>query len=287
MLPNQRTASLALTAITLLATTTHRKNKSVDDVARGEGVEALSLVEVPEHGSSVLAARGAERSIRRYGDGVEVSGVSDEVGAELKVGERPHLDELVPAGRDDDLELVRGREAHAGDPVVVGLVDDGVLALAKGVPQLDGLVARSRDDLAVVGAEGDREDILLVARERLRAPLLLASLVLGALASGEVPEGESSVPGSRHAELAVAGERDVLDRVRVAAERPAAGALDLSLTGEVPDLDRLVAGRGQELVAVHERVDSRDPTIVGRDLAEEGKLLARHDLRFVACCCRK
>jgi hypothetical protein len=39
---------------------------------------------------------------------------------------------------------------------------DGVLALGKGVPQLDGPVSRSRDDLSVVNREGNRHDILSV-----------------------------------------------------------------------------------------------------------------------------
>ena len=42
---------------------------------------------------------------------------------------------------------------------------NGVLALSKSVPQLDGLVAGSRDDLSVVSREGDRENVLGVGNE--------------------------------------------------------------------------------------------------------------------------
>ena len=42
---------------------------------------------------------------------------------------------------------------------------DGVLAYTKGVPQLDGLVSGSRDNLAVVGWEGNTEDILGMTNE--------------------------------------------------------------------------------------------------------------------------
>ena len=51
---------------------------------------------------------------------------------------------------------------------------DGVLALAEGVPQLDGLVARSRHDLSVVGREGNAQHVLLVIVELARglAPVL-------------------------------------------------------------------------------------------------------------------
>merc|ERR1712224_604642 len=97
--------------------------EGVDDVAllAGEGVEALALVQVPEHGHAVLAARGAEGAVR--GDG--------------------------------------GREGDAGPPlgVAFALGHDGVLALAEGVPELDGLVAGAGDDLAVVGRGGDGEDV--------------------------------------------------------------------------------------------------------------------------------
>jgi hypothetical protein len=53
-----------------------------------------------------------------------------------------------------------GREADAGNPVAVTVFLDGVLALGQGVPQLDGLVAGSRDDLTVVSGEGDGENVL-------------------------------------------------------------------------------------------------------------------------------
>lgn len=49
----------------------------------------------------------------------------------------------------------------------MALVLDLELALAEGVPELDGLVAGAGDDLSVVGAEGDGEDVLGVANEAL------------------------------------------------------------------------------------------------------------------------
>ena len=55
---------------------------------------------------------------------------------------------------------------------------DGVLALAEGVPQLDGLVARSRHDLSVVGREGNAQHVLLVIVELARglAPVFVVVL---------------------------------------------------------------------------------------------------------------
>ena len=110
----------------------------------------------------VLSAGGAERTVGRHGDGVEVPRVPDVVRLELAVGQVPDLDVLVPAAGDDNGVLVVGREPDAGDPVAVALLLDGVLALGQGVPQLDGLVPGAGDDLTVVGREGHAHHVLSV-----------------------------------------------------------------------------------------------------------------------------
>jgi hypothetical protein len=69
------------------------------------------------------------------------------VGLELAVGQVPDLDVPVPPAGDDDGVRVVGREPNAGNPVSVTLLLDGVLALGQGVPELDGLVAGSGNDL--------------------------------------------------------------------------------------------------------------------------------------------
>jgi hypothetical protein len=95
-----------------------------------------------------------------------------------------YLDELVPTSGDNDGVLRVGREANARDPLGVALVGDGVLAVTEGVPELDGSVTRSGNDLAVVGGEGDGEDVVGVADE-----------AAGGDTSGELPETEGLVPG--------------------------------------------------------------------------------------------
>jgi hypothetical protein len=95
-----------------------------------------------------------------------------------------------PAAGNDDRLSGRRREANAADPLGVALLggasSDSELAVTEGVPQLDGLfknpaenfettrlkpttfvhlVARSRDDLAVVDGEGNGQNILGVAVE--------------------------------------------------------------------------------------------------------------------------
>lgn len=75
------------------------------------------------------------------------------------------------------------------------LLGDGVLAVTEGVPELDGLVPRAGNDLAVVGGEGDGEDIVGVADE-----------TAGRGAGGELPEAESLVPRRGEGVGAVRGD---------------------------------------------------------------------------------
>lgn len=93
-----------------------------------------SFSQVPEHGGTVLATRGAKRSIRRHSDGVNVSSVSQEVGAELAVSQVPDLDNLVPSGRDDERDAQVRRESDARNPFLVTFFVNGEFALTEGVP---------------------------------------------------------------------------------------------------------------------------------------------------------
>jgi len=63
----------------------------VDLVTGVEGLEVLGLVEIPEHGDTVLATGGAEGSIGGDGDGVDVTGVTDVIGLEAAGSELRNL----------------------------------------------------------------------------------------------------------------------------------------------------------------------------------------------------
>ena len=63
----------------------------MDLVTSVEGVQVLRLVEVPEHGGSVLATGSAQGAIGGDGDGVDVTGVTDVVGLETAGRELPNL----------------------------------------------------------------------------------------------------------------------------------------------------------------------------------------------------
>ena len=82
------------------------------------------------------------------------------------------------------------------------LVTDGVLALGKGVPQLDGLVPAGGHDLPVVGGEGHGHDVLGVVLEP-----------AGGLAGAEIPQTEALVPGAREGEVTIRGENNIRDEM--------------------------------------------------------------------------
>jgi len=168
------------------------EGEGVDDGPSVEGIEVLALVQVPEARGAVLATRGAQGTVRGYGDGVEVPSVTGEVVLLAAVAQVPHLHQLVPPTRDDDGGLGVGGEAHAGHPLGVPTLLEGVLALTQDVPELDGLVAGAGDDLAVVGGEGNAQHVLLVPNES-----------TGGLACVNVPETEHSVPRAGQGELTI------------------------------------------------------------------------------------
>lgn len=69
-----------------------REDEGVDLVVGVERVQVLGFVQVPEHGGTVLATRGAKRAIRGDGDGVDIAGVADVVGLQLAGRELPDLE---------------------------------------------------------------------------------------------------------------------------------------------------------------------------------------------------
>lgn len=71
------------------------EDESVDNVSGIERVEVLALVEVPEHGNTVLTTGGSEGAVGRDGEGVKVTGVTVVSGLQLAVGELPDLARIV------------------------------------------------------------------------------------------------------------------------------------------------------------------------------------------------
>lgn len=140
-----------------------------------------------------------------------------------------HLDDLVPTSGDNDGVLGVGAESDAADPLSVALVNNVELALAEGVPQLDGAVSRTGDDLSVVSREADREDIGGVADES-----------SGGGTGVQVPETEGLVPRGRKSELTVGRDDNVRDEVVVAVEDSLGVTVVGVVTRKLPDNDGLV-----------------------------------------------
>ena len=68
-----------------------RENKGVDDVTGLERVEVLALVEIPEHGDTILTTGRRKGAIRGNRNGVDVTSVAVVVSLELKLGKLPDL----------------------------------------------------------------------------------------------------------------------------------------------------------------------------------------------------
>jgi hypothetical protein len=144
---------------------------------------------------------------------------------------KTHLDDLVPSSRDDDGVQGVGREANARDPLGVALLLDVELALSESVPELDGAVTRSRNDLPVVGREGDGEDVRGVSNE-----------TAGGESGVEVPKTEGLVPRGGKSELSVGGDDDIRDEAVVSVEDALGVAVGRLRAGEgqLPKIDVLV-----------------------------------------------
>jgi hypothetical protein len=121
----------------------------------------------------------------------------------------------------------------------VAVIDNVKLALAEGVPELDGLVSGRRNDLSVVGRERHGEDIASVANK-----------LLGGKTRVQVPKTESLVPRRGQGELSVGGDDNVRDKVVVAVEDLLGETERCVVSGQLPNNDCLVAGGSQDHVRV-------------------------------------
>lgn len=219
-----------------------RENQGIDAITSLQRVQVLGVVQVPQHDSAVLASRGAQGTVRGDGNAVDEASVANVVNVQETVGSLhlPHLHQAIATSRHNQrLVSVRG-EANVSDPVsvtgqvggtagIVGGSSKVTLQVTTSVPQLDGLVARTRNNQAVVRGEGNRHDVTSVTN---KTGFSLARL--------QVPQAHSLVPRSGDGKLAVRRQGDVLDKVVVATE----GALGITkaLVGavQVPDDGSLV-----------------------------------------------
>lgn len=248
------------------------EDEGVDDLRSLKRVKVLTLVDIPEHSSTVLTTGSTERTIGGDSDSVNITGVTDEVELVGEVVHVPDLDDLVPASRDEGRSLDVGGETNAGDPLLVSiLTGEGALALTEGVPDLDGLITRTGNDLAVIGREGNGEDILGVTRE---AELGSTGL--------DIPETERTIPRagkSVEGVLVVRGQSQILDEVVVANETTLSRTVSTGdlVTADLPDDDGLIAGSGDdEIGEVGGGGNGGNPTVVALKSTLKNELLSRH-----------
>ena len=215
-----------------------------EDVDWGLGVDLIEMAtlnEVPDVDLTVSSSRGNKHSVLGEVEAVDLSLVADEgvhQGHGLVV---PDLDGSIPRGRNNDWLLHVVVESNAGNPVVVGLLLNGELALTIDVPDLDGLVHGAGHDLSVVWGESNGENVLGVADEGSVGGVLL-----------QVPESECTIPRGGQAESAIGREVDVGDEVRVTLQDLSWNTpffIVISSRGsllDVPDDEGVVSGSGDE-----------------------------------------
>lgn len=194
--------------------------------------------------------------------------MSSEVGLELAVSKIPDLDDFVPASRNNDGVGLVGRESDAADPFTVrGVVIDGVFALSQSVPELDGLVSRSRDDLSVVCREGNTQNVLGVSNES-----------SGGGSKVQIPQSKGRVPRSRESELSVRGDDDILNKVGVTGEGSSRNSILFRFSGNLPDHESLISRSREEHIGIFSRSrDTGDPAIVSfKDSSKIHYVLGRH-----------
>jgi len=129
---------------------------------------------------------------------------------------------------------------------------NGVFAFTESIPELDGLVSRSRDNLSVISRKSNAQNVFGVTNES-----------SGGSSKIEVPKSESAVPRSRQSELSVRGDNDIRDEVIVSSESFSREAKLLSISSKFPNDEGLVSRASENHIGILSRSsDTSDPSIV-------------------------
>ena len=114
-------------------------------------------------------------------------------------------------------------------PLSVTLLLNVIFALSEGIPEFDGPVTGSRDNLSVVSAEADRKHVGGVADK-----------ATGGQAGVEIPQTEGVIPRRRKGELTIGRDDDVRDEVVVTVENALRVSVGVLVAGQLPNDDSLV-----------------------------------------------
>jgi len=111
----------------------------------------------------------------------------------------------------------------------VTILLDIILAFTQSVPELDGLIAGTGDNLPVISTEADGENIGGVADE-----------AAGGCASVQIPETESVIPGRRQSKLTIRRDDDIGNEVVMAVEDALGVSVGVLIASQLPDDNGLV-----------------------------------------------
>ena len=233
--------------------------------------------EIPDDHVTVLTGRSAQTAVGGGNDLVHELLVTDQVVLHVHLLHIPHLHDLVvTAGNHARTLLDVGHEADAAHPIVVALLVQSVLALAQGVPQLDGAVATSREDQTVVGAHAHGEHVLGVSGHGLDRNTGL-----------NVPETDGAIPGGSEGVEAVEGEADILNDVGVSLQRSLGHSaihdegriIDHFTSLEVPNHAGMIArSRHEGVISSRRSADGSNPSVVATEASLKVEL-SRHVLQ--------
>jgi len=142
------------------------EDQAVNNISSIKGVEHTTIVQVPEHSSTVLSSGSTEGTIRGDSNGVNVTSVSLEGTDKFKFfAKGPDFNQFIPTSRDNHRSwLCDGGKLDAGDPISMSIIN-GEFTFTKGVPETDGSISGARHDLSVVGGKGNRGDVFGVANK--------------------------------------------------------------------------------------------------------------------------
>ena len=111
----------------------------------------------------------------------------------------------------------------------MAIVLDIILAFSEGIPELNSLVPRTRDNLSVISTETDGEDVRSVAHESTRGQTGV-----------KVPETKCVIPRGRKGELTIGRDDDIRNKVIVSVQDAFWIAVRVLVTSQLPDDDGFV-----------------------------------------------
>lgn len=137
-----------------------------------------------------------------------------------------------------------------GDPV--GVTQQNVGTVTNGVPDSDGLISGSRDNLRRVGVNGNGQNVTGVADKS-------SFRVTGS----QVPQSQGLIPRSGNSVVTVSRDNNILDDVRVTLVRSDWNTELLFVFSQLPGDQSLISGTGNQQVWLSSRGRQRgDPAVV-------------------------